>query len=67
MSNEIINELEDNLREELMAIISNPDERAKAFTAMKKHNHYVIRAVLNDFRITLENKEQSILNSFPIE
>ncbi len=60
-------ELKDQLRSELIETISNPVELAKAFTIMKKYNHLTIKAVLNDFRITLENKEESIISKFPIE
>lgn len=60
-------DLEDQLRKELIDIISDPTERSKAFTAIKRYNHNTIKAVLNDFRITLENKEESIISKFPIE
>ena len=60
-------ELEDRLREDLMELITNPEERAKVFTLIKKYNHNTISAVLNDFQLTLEAKRNSIIQNFPIE
>jgi hypothetical protein len=64
---EKINLLEDELREELIACVSDPSERAIAFTIMKRFNHRNIRAVLEDLQITAEAKKDQILSQFPIE
>jgi CO dehydrogenase/acetyl-CoA synthase delta subunit len=59
--------IEDTLRDALNDVISDPSERAKVYTVIKRYNHEMIKAVLNDFRLTLTAKEEQILNSFPIE
>jgi hypothetical protein len=42
-------------------------QRGHFYSAMKSFKHQLAKDLMNDFRITLENKEQEILNQFPIE
>jgi hypothetical protein len=64
---EMNSELDNKLREIAETYCSDVAQRGHFYSAMKSFKHQLAKDLMNDFRITLENKEQEILNQFPIE